>query len=91
MSTINAIHLRGLDKSLPMSRVSKIKLGQSDKEFIYLDKLADGTWRLCYTEATIPDLVNLTGLIIGGDPHGIYTAEAGEWESPNKKENKDEG
>ena len=39
------------DLDLEISKVTKIKLNH-DKEFIYFDKLSDGTWRLCYTEGT---------------------------------------
>lgn len=39
-----SIKLEGIDKKLEISKATTIK---SDKEFIYLDKLEDGTWRLC--------------------------------------------
>jgi len=56
------IILEGLDDKLELSKVSEIKL--SEKEFIYLDKLSDGTWRLAYTAKTIPDIKKLESLKI---------------------------
>ena len=55
-----AIHLNGVDKELQLSKVTKINV--SEKEFIYLDKLLDGTWRLCYTSSTIPDITKLLSM-----------------------------
>ena len=54
------LYLTGLDKSLELSKVSEVKV--SKKEFIYLDKLDNGTWRLCYTSSTIDDIKNLISI-----------------------------
>jgi len=48
------LKFNGLDQEATLSKVSEINV--SDKEFIYLDKLKDGSWRLCYTANTIPDI-----------------------------------
>ena len=58
--THRTIHLNGVDKELQLSKVAKINV--SEKEFIYLDKLPDGTWRLCYTGSTIPDITKLRSM-----------------------------
>ena len=60
--TKRAINLNGLDKELELSKVSEVKV--SNKEFIYLDKLDNGTWRLCYTKDTINDIKELISLDI---------------------------
>ncbi len=57
-----SIVLEGIDKELELSKVTAIKV--SHKEFIYLDKLDNGTWRLAYTEPTIPEIKELEAMII---------------------------
>jgi len=42
------------EKTLPISKVSCAKLSK-DKEFIYFDKLNDGTWRMVYTKGTFEE------------------------------------
>ncbi|SFJ64460.1 hypothetical protein SAMN02799624_05343 [Paenibacillus sp. UNC496MF] len=37
------------------------KVNTSDKEFIYLEQMTDGKWRLTYTGKTIPDFSNVSG------------------------------
>ncbi len=51
------IKLEGIDKILDITKGTMIK--SVGKEFIYLDKLIDGTWRLCWTEDTIPDMAKI--------------------------------
>jgi len=58
------LHLKGLGKNLELGKVATIKFGQSKKEFIYLEKMDDGEWRLVYTESTIPDIQKLEALEI---------------------------
>ena len=58
----SSVTLEGLDKPpLIISKVTVIK--KVDKEFIYLDRLPSGEWRLVYTEKTIPDLDALSSLL----------------------------
>jgi len=57
------LKLNGLDREVELSKVSEINISD-DKEFIYLDKLNNGTWRLCYTAQTIPDIKLLESLEI---------------------------
>ena len=57
-----SIELKGLNETLELSKVSEVKT--SKKEFIYLDKLDDGTWRLCYTKSTIEDIKQLMSMEI---------------------------
>ena len=58
-----AIRLEGTGLSdLELSKATKIKgdgLGR-----IYLEELPDGTWRLTYTESTIPDITKLEAMRI---------------------------
>lgn len=57
-----AISLRGLDKVYELSKVVEIHLEEGTHKFIYLEEMKDGTWRLCYTSETIPDIQKLEGL-----------------------------
>ena len=59
-----SIELKGLDKTLKLSKVTSINLTEIDKEFIYLELLNDDTWRLTYTSKTIPDIAELESLNI---------------------------
>ena len=43
---------------LKISKASMVK--STDKEFIYLEKMKDNTWRLTWTEKTIPDMSKVT-------------------------------
>ena len=47
-----AIKLKGLDKELEISKATLVRL---QKQFIHFDQLDDGTWRVVWTEGTIPD------------------------------------
>ena len=59
-----AIELTGLDiEPLELDKVSSVK-NTVEKEFIYLDKLPNGKWRLVYTEKTIPYIKQLEALTI---------------------------
>ncbi len=59
-----SIKLNGLDKELNLSKASSVRKLQDGKEFIYLDKLTDGTWRMVWTEQTIPDMTKVTSFEI---------------------------
>lgn len=52
-----AIKINGIDKELPLSK--NVAINKVAKEFIHLDKLPDGTWRIIYTTTTIPDLTKV--------------------------------
>lgn len=54
-----ALRIEGTDVVLELSKVTMVKL---DKEMFHLDKLPDGTWRLVYSEKTIPDITQVKGL-----------------------------
>lgn len=58
-----ALELQGVDATLELSKVTCIK-APVKAEMIHLDKLADGTWRLIYSEKTIPDIKLLTALLM---------------------------
>lgn len=60
--TKRSIRIRGTDKELVLSKVTVIK--QIGPEMIHFDKLADGTWRLIYSESTIPDITQVSSLDI---------------------------
>lgn len=51
--TRRAIKLKGTDVTLELSKFATPK---TDKEFIHLDKLPDGTWRLLYNVKDAPDI-----------------------------------
>ena len=42
------------DVNLDVSKISCVKL-HKEKEFIYYDKLEDGTWRMVYTKGTLKE------------------------------------
>ena len=52
------------NKALELSKVSTVRLTEVEREFIHLDKLPDGTWRLVYTPSTIPDIRLLSALTL---------------------------
>ena len=47
-----------------LTKVTEVKLRPGAKRFVYFDELEDGTWRLCYTGDTIPDLSQFQGLYV---------------------------
>lgn len=59
--TRRAIAIEGTDKVL---EISKAASPRTTKEFIHLDKLPDGTWRLLYSPGTIPDFTKVQALRI---------------------------
>ena len=70
MSKKNKIFLKlnGLDKSLEIKKVNEIRLEKIDNEFIYIEKMKSGDWRLSYTSKTIDDISKLQSMeIIRGD------------------------
>ena len=56
-----SILIEGIGKELILSKATAVR---TSKEMIYLDKLEDGTWRLIYNEATIPDFTKVSALKI---------------------------
>jgi len=58
------IKLNGIDKELNLVKVATVNLEQSEKEFIYLDKIDDNNWRMVYTEKTIPEIKDLKSMEI---------------------------
>jgi hypothetical protein len=58
--------LKGIDlegTGLPLLEVSRVTaITQGKQGRIYLEEMGDGTWRLTYTEKTIPDIKKLTAL-----------------------------
>ena len=59
-----AIKLRGTDVSLELSKFATPK---TEKEFIHLDKLPDGTWRLLYNVKDARDLTKVEAFEIVRD------------------------
>jgi len=55
-----AIALKGLDKELEISKATLIR--KTKKQFIHFDELDDGTWRVVWTEGTIPDFKDVQAL-----------------------------
>ena len=52
-----SIKINGIDKELILTK--NVAINNVAKEFIHLDKLPDGTWRIIYTTTTIPDLTKV--------------------------------
>lgn len=59
--TRRAIHLKGIDQTLELSKVTAVKTKQ---RMIHLDELPDGTWRLIYNGDHIPDFSKIEVLEI---------------------------
>jgi len=62
------IKLNGVNKELELGKVNSVKKLHSEKEFIYLEKIDKGKdtgkWRLTFTEATVPEIKDLTSMEI---------------------------
>jgi hypothetical protein len=58
-----AIKIEGIDKELQLSKYTTVKLGKG-KNFIHLDELEDGTWRIVHTDGVIEDLTKVECLRI---------------------------
>ncbi|MBW3020708.1 hypothetical protein KY334_05405 [Candidatus Woesearchaeota archaeon] len=58
------LRLNGLDKELELKVVAAVNLSETDNEFIYMEKLKSGDWRLCYTSTTIEDISKLKNIEI---------------------------
>lgn len=57
------LKLNGLNKKLELKKVSEINL-QNGNEFIYIEKMKSGDWRLAYTSKTVPDITKLQSIEI---------------------------
>jgi hypothetical protein len=55
--------------------LSKVTTVRTHNEMFYLDKLGDGTWRLIYNEALIPDITRLSSLRIVRDNGAVLTSK----------------
>ena len=58
------IEIDGMGVDLVLSKVTALTL---KKEMIHLDQLDDGTWRLIYSKAIIPDITQVEGFKIKRD------------------------
>ena len=59
-----SVRLNGVGKDLDISKVVEVGLSPGRKQFIYLEEMAGGRWRLSYTRETIPDIRALKSLEI---------------------------
>jgi len=62
-----SVHLKGLDKTLELGKVTEIQFRENSHEFIYLEKMKGehgGKWRLTYTDKTVPDIELLESIEI---------------------------
>jgi hypothetical protein len=59
-------------RELELSKVTTVK---TYNEMFYLDKLGDGTWRLIYNAALIPDIKRLSSLHIVRDNGAVLTSK----------------
>lgn len=63
--TIELVNLEGETTSaLELSGVTSIKLPATGRQFIHLDRLGDGTWRMTYDDQTLPDIQELESLVM---------------------------
>lgn len=53
--------LEGLGIELKLGRIVEVDV---PKEFIYFEKMRDGSWRMTYTKATISDIKQFKGITI---------------------------
>lgn len=61
MKKMNKLILNGLNKHLELKVVTAINI-ESDTEFIYIEKLKSGDWRLAFTSKTIPNIEELKSI-----------------------------
>lgn len=59
--TKRSIELKGTGVILNLSKFATPK---TEKEFIHLDKLPDGTWRLLYNVVDAPNINEIEALVI---------------------------
>ena len=59
-----AILLAGPDKELPITRAVKIKITEEGRQFIHLDQMKDGTWRLAWTSGVVEEFSEVRALIM---------------------------
>lgn len=64
---IRILHENGDEKELPLGRALSVKPLETQKEFIYLEKMKDGKWQLLWTESTIPDFSKVDLMMIRRD------------------------
>lgn len=55
------LHLQGLDRDLVLSKVVSV---DTPKPIMNLEQLPDGTWRLIYQKALIPDITKFQGILM---------------------------
>ena len=56
------ILIRGPDKTLILSKATRIHIKDEGRQFISLDQLKDGTWRLVYTTGVVDQWKTVEGL-----------------------------
>ena len=56
-----SILIEGTDKELELGKVVSIT---SEKQFIYLEEMPNGKWRLTYSASTISDIQKIEGFKI---------------------------
>jgi hypothetical protein len=59
-----AILLAGPDKELPITRATKLNIREPNKQFIHLDQMKDGTWRLCWTAGIVEEWSEVKALLM---------------------------
>lgn len=60
------IEIEGIGKVLDLSKYTQVNMGgkKFGTNFIHLDELEDGTWRLVHTSGVIPDMKEVKSLKI---------------------------
>ena len=56
------IHFEGTDKTIEIGKA--VCLDLADKEFLYLEKMKDGKWRITWTKSLFDDLSEVDALKI---------------------------
>ena len=59
-----AILLAGPDKELLVTKATKINSRAGGRQFIHVDQLQDGTWRLCWTSGIVEEWSEVQALIM---------------------------
>jgi hypothetical protein len=64
MTARRAIIVRHLDGAERRLELSKATACRTTAQFIHLDQLKDGTWRLLWSEGTVPTMTEIESLTI---------------------------
>ena len=67
-----AILLTGPDKELPITRGVKINIREEGRQFIHIDQMKDGNWRLCFTAGVVEEWSEIKALVMLREEDGDF-------------------